>query len=107
MADFAPIPGYSRSGIDRAGTALQNWWTDKDAETTDGIVHAFTAMIVFRESFQLPLKKTVMGFDQWFAASGRISRRAALHTGRSAAQAPGADHQQARALSRLEALEHG
>jgi hypothetical protein len=61
MADFAPIPGYSRSGIDRAGTALQRWWVDEDAQTTQRIVRAFAAMIAFRESFQLPLKKTVMG----------------------------------------------
>lgn len=61
MAEFAPIHGYSRSEIDRAGVELQRWWTGDDGAVTPAVVRAFEAMIVFRESFQLPLKKTVMG----------------------------------------------
>jgi putative GTP pyrophosphokinase len=61
VAAFAPIPGYSRSEIDRAGLALQEWWMDDSAEVTAVVVKAFAAMISFRETFQLPLKKTVMG----------------------------------------------
>ncbi len=62
MADFAPLAGYSRSQIDRAGTALRSWWIDdKEVEVTPALLSAFGAMISFRESFQLPLTKTVMG----------------------------------------------
>lgn len=59
---FAPLPGYSRTAIDRAGTLLREWWRDDDdgpvsAET----VEAFAAMMTFREAFQSPLNKTVNG----------------------------------------------
>jgi len=59
---FAQIPGLSRSAVDRAGEKLERWWSAKQAPPdTYEIDRAFTEMIVFRETFQLPLKKTVMG----------------------------------------------
>ena len=58
---FAPLPGYSRSEIDRAGEELKRFWLGEDTEVPVGTVKAFEAMIAFRESFQTPLKKTVMG----------------------------------------------
>jgi putative GTP pyrophosphokinase len=57
---FAPLPGYSRSAIDRAGDELRRFWLEGGAVTPETVA-AFGAMIAFRESFQLPLKKTVMG----------------------------------------------
>lgn len=52
--------GYSRSAIDRAGDTLRQFWTSADPPTDD-TVDAFRAMIAFRETFQEPLRKTVMG----------------------------------------------
>lgn len=57
---FAPLDGYSRGDINRAGDRLRRWWMSEgeiEAETTE----AMLAMIRFRESFQVPLKKTVVG----------------------------------------------
>ena len=53
--------GYSRSAIDRAGEALREFWVSDDALITEATVSAFDAMIAFRETFQEPLRKTVMG----------------------------------------------
>lgn len=63
MADhqaFAPVPGHSRTSIDKAGRRLKDLWeTDRAVDDLD--VAAFRAMIVFRETFQTPLSKTVNG----------------------------------------------
>jgi hypothetical protein len=53
-------PGYSRSAIDRAGETLREFWLSSDP-ATDATLDAFRAMITFRETFQEPLRKTVMG----------------------------------------------
>jgi GTP pyrophosphokinase len=67
---FAPVPGLSRTKIDRDGVVLRDWWIDEHADATDDVVRAFRTMIAFREAFQLPLNKTVMGlrsmvFSEW------------------------------------------
>lgn len=60
QSKFAPLSGYSRGDINRAGTELRRWWRcDDEIDRKTG--EAIAAMIAFRESFQLPLKKTVMG----------------------------------------------
>lgn len=59
---FAQIPGLSRSAIDRAGERLERWWSaEEEPPASDDVTAAFMEMIAFRETFQLPLKKTVMG----------------------------------------------
>jgi putative GTP pyrophosphokinase len=58
---FAPLSGYTRSSINRAGEELKRFWLGNEERPPAATVEAFQAMIVFRESFQLPLKKTVMG----------------------------------------------
>jgi hypothetical protein len=60
---FAPLAGYSRNTINRAGVALRRAWSvgPPDADAAQAVLGAFEALIVFRESFQLPLNKTVMG----------------------------------------------
>jgi hypothetical protein len=58
---FAPLAGYSRSDVNRAGIELRHWWRQTSPPVTPEVVTAFAAMIAYRESFQLPLKKTVMG----------------------------------------------
>jgi len=58
---FAPLPGHSRSSINRAGRELRRWWLTPGNTVTPDTIDAFTAMIAFRESFQVPLKKVVMG----------------------------------------------
>jgi putative GTP pyrophosphokinase len=59
---FAQIPGLSRSAIDRAGERLERWWSAKEEPpASDEVAAAFMDMIAFRETFQMPLKKTVMG----------------------------------------------
>lgn len=59
---FAPVPGYSRTKIDRAGITLRDWWAgDVEPDDWDELLDAFRTMISFREAFQLPLNKTVMG----------------------------------------------
>ena len=58
---FAPLPGYSRSEIDRAGDELKRFWLGDEDDVPVSTVEAFGAMIAFREYFQTPLKKTVMG----------------------------------------------
>jgi ppGpp synthetase/RelA/SpoT-type nucleotidyltranferase len=57
---FAPLPGHSRKAINRAGVELRRWWIG-DLEIDEEAGRAITAMISFRESFQTPLTKTVMG----------------------------------------------
>jgi hypothetical protein len=54
---YAPLPGYSRGDIIRAGAELRRYWQDDDDDPTDATVEAFEAMIAFRESFQMPLKQ--------------------------------------------------
>ena len=61
---FAPLPGYSRGDINRAGRTLRTWWLsddDDEAGVPDEVVRAYMAMMSFREFFQTPLTKTVMG----------------------------------------------
>lgn len=58
---FAPLPGYSRSAINRAGRELRRFWLADEEQASRATGEAFMAMIAYRESFQLPLKKTVMG----------------------------------------------
>jgi len=60
VLSFAPVPGASRTAIDRSGKALRDWWNDLN-RLDDQIVHAYRLMIRFRETFQLPLGKTAMG----------------------------------------------
>jgi putative GTP pyrophosphokinase len=57
---FAPLPGYSRGDINRAGVELRRWWQSDDP-VTDETTNALVAMAVFRETFQAPLNKTAMG----------------------------------------------
>jgi len=57
---FAPLTGYARADINRAGEELRRWWRSNEPigpATGDAIA----AMIAFRETFQVPLKKTAMG----------------------------------------------
>lgn len=63
QSKFAPLPGYTRSSINRAGEELRAYWRAEDFERLppEDTVKAYAAMIAFRESFQLPLNKTVMG----------------------------------------------
>lgn len=60
VVSFAPVPGASRTAIDRAGKVLRDWWHDL-TRVDDEILNAFRLMILFRETFQAPLGKTVMG----------------------------------------------
>jgi hypothetical protein len=57
---FASIPDYSRGDINRAGAQLRRWWLS-DESIDEKTSAALRAMVTFREAFQLPLKKTVMG----------------------------------------------
>jgi putative GTP pyrophosphokinase len=59
-SQFAPLPGISRSAIDRAGEELRRYLLEED-EPTETTVEAFDTMIAFRETFQMPLNKTVLG----------------------------------------------
>jgi len=58
---FAPMPGISRTAIDRAGAELRRWWMSNEAEFPPPTVDAIGVMIACRETFQLPLNKTVAG----------------------------------------------
>jgi ppGpp synthetase/RelA/SpoT-type nucleotidyltranferase len=58
---FAVLPGYSRGDINRAGRALRAWWLSDEEGVPDDLVQSYMAMMSFRESFQTPLTKTVMG----------------------------------------------
>jgi putative GTP pyrophosphokinase len=58
---FTPLPGYSRRAIDRAGEELKRYVTSDEETALRATLDALRAMIVFRESFQLPLNKAVMG----------------------------------------------
>lgn len=57
---FAPVFGYSRTSIDRAGVTLRELLKSR-REITDADVLAFGALITFRETFQTPLSKTATG----------------------------------------------
>jgi hypothetical protein len=70
---FAPVPGLSRTKIDRDGVVLRDWWMDEHADATDDVVRAFRTMIAFREAFQLPVNKTVMASHGMYLAS--VQRR--------------------------------
>lgn len=59
-AGFAPVPGVSRTRIDRAGETLREYWAS-DMPVTPEVIEAFGVMIDFRETFQVPLNKTVNG----------------------------------------------
>lgn len=59
---FAPLPGISRKAINRAGDELRRYWLqDNPDDVSDATVEAFETMIAFRETFQVPLSKTVLG----------------------------------------------
>ncbi len=72
---FAPLPGHSRSSINRAGRELRRWWLTPEGGVTDDVVEAFAAMIAFRESFQVPLKKVVMGLRSMVCTEMGLERR--------------------------------
>ncbi len=57
---FAPLPGYTRGDIDRAGAALRRWWRSDEPIGTE-VTNALVVLTVFRESFQVSLNKTVNG----------------------------------------------
>jgi hypothetical protein len=58
MGDFAA--GYSRSAIDRAGLVIRDAILRHNQDSED-LHSAIKVLIVFRETFQKPLDKTVMG----------------------------------------------
>ena len=62
---FAPLPGISRSHINRCGETLREWWMseepDGDGEFMGEVIEAFRVMILFRETFQGPMNKTAAG----------------------------------------------
>jgi putative GTP pyrophosphokinase len=58
---FAPIPGISRTRIDRAGAELRRYWLGDTPEASPAVVRAYLDLIAFRETFQVPLDKTVLG----------------------------------------------
>lgn len=58
---FAPVPGISRTRIDRAGAELRRYWLGDDAAASGAVVRAYLDLIAFRETFQGPLDKTVLG----------------------------------------------
>jgi putative GTP pyrophosphokinase len=58
---FAPMPGISRTRIDRAGDELRRFWSEDSTEATPAVVQAYLDLIAFRETFQVPLNKTVVG----------------------------------------------
>jgi hypothetical protein len=58
-ASFAPVPGISRSRIDRAGETLRRFLSHR--RITPEVVEAIGVMIMFRETFQVPLNRTVAG----------------------------------------------
>lgn len=61
MSSFAPVPGISRTALDKAGAGLREWWDAPGDEINDALLEAFMAMIIFRETFQMPLSKTATG----------------------------------------------
>jgi len=71
---FAPLPGHSRSSINRAGRELRRWWMTPGNAVTPETIDAFAAMIAFRESFQVPLKKVVMGLRSMVCTEMRLER---------------------------------
>jgi putative GTP pyrophosphokinase len=58
---FAPVPGISRTRIDRAGDELRRYWLEDSEKASDAVVRAYMDLIAFRETFQVPLNKTVLG----------------------------------------------
>jgi len=64
MPAFAPVPGYSRTQIDRAGALLRPCWhtpMDEDDPILAGLVDACVASIACREVFQPVPDKTATG----------------------------------------------
>jgi putative GTP pyrophosphokinase len=57
---FGPVPGLSRTRIDKAGVVLRDYWAGR-RDVDDEVVQAFQVMIEFRATFQAPLDKTVTG----------------------------------------------
>jgi hypothetical protein len=51
---YAPLAGYSRGDINRAGAELRRWWLSNEEEITASTSRAIAAMVTFRETFQLP-----------------------------------------------------
>jgi hypothetical protein len=62
-SSFALLPGTSRKAIDRAGEELRRYWLDEedDKPASAAVLDAFGILISFRETFQVPLNKTVLG----------------------------------------------
>lgn len=59
---FAPLPGVSRKAIDRAGEELRRYWLEDEIKlASSAVLEAFGTLITFRETFQVPLNKTVLG----------------------------------------------
>ena len=74
---FAPLPGYSRSAINRAGRELRRFMHQQGPGVSEATLEAFQAMILFRESFQTPLKKTVMGLRSMVCTEMGLERKGA------------------------------
>lgn len=64
---FAPLPGISRSRIDRAGDSLREFWTGERLRDQQ-VEEAMEVLVAFRSSFQEPLNKTVMGLRSMVTA---------------------------------------
>lgn len=58
---FAPVPGLSRTRLDRAGDELRRYWLSDDNEVSAAVMRAYIDLITFRETFQVPLNKTAVG----------------------------------------------
>lgn len=58
---FAPVPGISRTRLDRAGAELRRFWLGDSVQAPPDVVRAYMDLIAFRETFQAPLNKTVLG----------------------------------------------
>ncbi|MGN6870285.1 MAG: hypothetical protein ACTHMY_17995 [Solirubrobacteraceae bacterium] len=58
---FAPVPGISRTRLDRAGAELRRYWLGNEPEASPVVVRAYMDLIAFRETFHVPLDKTVLG----------------------------------------------
>ncbi len=59
---FAPLHGVSRKAIDRAGDELRRYWLEEtETPASEAVIDAFVTLVGFRETFQVPLNKTVLG----------------------------------------------
>lgn len=55
------MPGISRTRIDRAGSELRRYWLGDSAKASEDVVRAYRDLMAFRQTFQAPLDKTVLG----------------------------------------------